>query len=189
MSHYSINFFSTLTLSKLPPMTKVDAAISSIPLTIVTSDDFHNDGIPSDPLLLLGSYIDVELDVRVETTTPNNSDVPNEGKVSDVNRSKLQIKRKITPMCRVNPDRPEWLPNNWTFETIARTGGASARQKDSYYFEPVSGSKFRSKPEVNHFLKTGLKREKLDPNRDVATPFEGKKQKKSGSKKEKKNVD
>ncbi|KAG5581528.1 hypothetical protein H5410_052155 [Solanum commersonii] len=83
-------------------MTKADAAISSIPLTIVTSDDFHND------------------------------------------------------------DRPEWLPNNWTFETIVRTGGASAGQKDCYYFEPVFGSKFRLKPEVNHFLKTGLKREKLD---------------------------
>ncbi|KAH0697749.1 hypothetical protein KY290_015663 [Solanum tuberosum] len=75
MSHYSINFFSTLTLLKLPPMTKADAAVSSIPQTIVTSDDFYNDGIPLDPLLPLGSYIDVELDVRVGTNRPNNSDV------------------------------------------------------------------------------------------------------------------
>ncbi|KAK4724324.1 hypothetical protein R3W88_027103 [Solanum pinnatisectum] len=175
MSHYSINVFSTLTLSKLPPMTKVDVAVFSIPLTNVTSDDFYSDGIPSDPLLPLGSYIDVELDVRVETTTPNYSDVPIEGKVSDVTRSKLQIKRKIIPMCQLNLDRPKWLPNNWTFETKVCTSGASAGQKDRYYFEPVSESKFRSKAQVDDFLKTGLKREKLDPNHDVATPSEDKK--------------
>ncbi|KAG5581534.1 hypothetical protein H5410_052161 [Solanum commersonii] len=145
------------------------------PLTIVTSDDFYNNGIPSDPLLPLGRYIDVELDVRVETTTPNNSDVPNEGKVFDVTRSKLQIKRKITPMCQVNLDRLKWLPNNWTFKTKVRTGGASAGQKDRYYFEPVSGSKFRSKPQVDDFLKTGLKWDKHDPNSDASTPSEGKK--------------
>ncbi|XP_049399916.1 methyl-CpG-binding domain-containing protein 5-like [Solanum stenotomum] len=125
----------------------------------------------------------------LETTKPNNSDVLNEGKVSDVTRTKLQIKRKITPMYRVNPNRPKWLPNNWTFETKVGSGGASAGQKDSYYFEPVTGSKFRLNTQVEDFLKTGLKREKLDLNRDAATPCEGKKQKKSGSKKEKKNVD
>ncbi|KAG5581496.1 hypothetical protein H5410_052123 [Solanum commersonii] len=141
-------------------MTKADAVVSSIPLTIVTSNDFYNDGIPSDPLLPLGSYIDVELDVRVETATPKNSDVPNDGKVSD-------IKRKITPTCQVNPDRPKWLPNNWTFETKVRSNGASAGQKDRYYFESVTKSKFRSKPQVDDFLKTGLKRGKLDPNRDA----------------------
>ncbi|XP_015160105.1 uncharacterized protein [Solanum tuberosum] len=138
-------------------------------------DNFYNDGIPSDPSLPLGSYIDVELDVRVEITTSNNSDVPNEGKVFDVTRSKLQIKRKIIPICRVNPDRLKWLPNNWTFETKVRTGGLSVGQKDRYYFELVSGSKFRSKPQVDDFLKTGRKRKKHDPNCDAATPSEGKK--------------
>ncbi|XP_049399917.1 methyl-CpG-binding domain-containing protein 5-like [Solanum stenotomum] len=111
----------------------------------------------------------------LEITTPNNSDVLNEGKVSDVTRTKLQIKRKITPMYQVNPDRQKWLPNNLTFETKVRSGGASAGQKDRYYFEPVTGSKFRSKTQVEDFLKTGLKREELDLNRDADTPCEGKK--------------
>ncbi|WMV51199.1 hypothetical protein MTR67_044584 [Solanum verrucosum] len=127
-------------------MTKAYATVSFIPPTIVTTDDFYNDGIASDSLLPLGIYIDVELDVRVEITTPNKGDVPIEGKVSDVTCSKFQIKRKITPKRRVNLDRPKWLPENW-----------------------------RSKDEGDHFLKTGhmRKREKFDLNRDVATPSEG----------------
>ncbi|KAG5581498.1 hypothetical protein H5410_052125 [Solanum commersonii] len=60
---------STLTLSKLPPVTKVDTDVSSIPLIIVSSDDLCNDDTPSN---------------YVEITTPNKGDVPNEGKVSDV---------------------------------------------------------------------------------------------------------
>ncbi|KAH0747218.1 hypothetical protein KY290_008928 [Solanum tuberosum] len=65
-------------------MTKADSAISSIPRIIVTSDDFCNDGMPSDLLFPSGTYIDVELDVRVETTTPNKGNKSIEGKVSDV---------------------------------------------------------------------------------------------------------
>ncbi|KAG5581531.1 hypothetical protein H5410_052158 [Solanum commersonii] len=155
-----MNFFSTLTLSKLPPMTKVVVVVSSIPPTISTSNDLYNDRIPSSPLLPLGTYIDVELDVRVETTTPNKADVPNEGKLFDVTRSKLQIKKKITPMHRVNLDRPKWRE--------------SKEKKYRYYFELVSGSKFRPKYEVGHFLKIGRKRAKFNFIRDVATPCEGK---------------
>ncbi|KAG5581529.1 hypothetical protein H5410_052156 [Solanum commersonii] len=70
-------------------MTKADAAVSSIPPTIVTSDNFYNDGIPSNPLL----------DVRVETTTPNNSDVPYEGKVSDVTQSRKHKREKFDLNC------------------------------------------------------------------------------------------
>ncbi|KAK4724326.1 hypothetical protein R3W88_027105 [Solanum pinnatisectum] len=79
-----MDFFSTLALSKLPPMTKVDTNVSSIPLIIVTNNDLCNDDTPSDSLLSSGTYIDVLLDVRVENTTPNKGDVPNEGKVSEV---------------------------------------------------------------------------------------------------------
>lgn len=134
-------------------MTKVDATVSFIPPTIVTTDDFYNDGIASDSLLPLGTYIDVKLDVRVEITTPNKGDIPIEGKVSDVTHSKFQIKSKITPKRRVNLDRPKWLPENWRFETKICTGGATSGKKDRYNFEPVSGSKFRSKDEGDHFLK------------------------------------
>ncbi|KAH0670576.1 hypothetical protein KY290_025990 [Solanum tuberosum] len=107
-----MNLFSTLTLSKLPLMTKADFVVSSIPSIILTNDDFCNYGIPSDPLLPSGTYIDVELDVRIETTTLNKDDVFYERKVSDVTLSKLQIQRKIAPMCRVNLDRLKWLLEN-----------------------------------------------------------------------------
>ncbi|KAG5581524.1 hypothetical protein H5410_052151 [Solanum commersonii] len=84
-----MNSFSTLSLSKLPPMTKANAAVSSIRSIIVTGDNLCNDGIPPDLLLPSGTCIDVELDVRVEIATLNKCDVFNEGKVSDVTPSKL----------------------------------------------------------------------------------------------------
>ncbi|KAK4724325.1 hypothetical protein R3W88_027104 [Solanum pinnatisectum] len=139
-----MNFFSTLTLSKLPPMTKADSNVSPIPQIIVTTDGFYNDGIPLDQLLPLGTYIDVELDVRVETTTPKKGDISIEGKVSDVTLSKLKIERKIMPMCRVNLDRPKWLPENWRVETKVRTTGATAGVFDRYYIEHVFGGKLMS---------------------------------------------
>uniref|UniRef100_M1DYJ3 Uncharacterized protein n=1 Tax=Solanum tuberosum TaxID=4113 RepID=M1DYJ3_SOLTU len=75
-------------------MTKVDADVSSIPSIIFTSDDLCNDNTPSDSLLPSGTNIDVLLDVRVENTTPNKGDVPNEGKVSDVTPSGNRKKAK-----------------------------------------------------------------------------------------------
>jgi len=110
-----MDFFSTLTLLKLRSMTKVDAVVSSIPWIIVTRHDLCNDDIPSDSLLPSGTCIDVVLDVTVENTTLNKGDVPNEGKVSNVTLSKLQIQRKITHMRSVNVDRSKWLPENWRF--------------------------------------------------------------------------
>uniref|UniRef100_M1C9H3 DNA binding protein n=2 Tax=Solanum tuberosum TaxID=4113 RepID=M1C9H3_SOLTU len=130
-------------------MTKADLAISSIPWIIVTSDDFCNDGMPSDLLFPSGTYIDVELDVRVETTTPNEGDISIEGKVSDVILSKLQIQRKIMPICRVKLDRPKWLLENWRFETKVSITGATAGIFDRYYIETVSSDKFRSKNEYS----------------------------------------
>ncbi|KAG5581508.1 hypothetical protein H5410_052135 [Solanum commersonii] len=124
-------------------MTKADSAISSIPRIIVTNDDFCNDGIPSDLLLPSGTYIDVELDVRVETTTPNKGDVSIEGKVSDVIPTKLQIQRKIMPMRQVNQEWPKWLRENWRFESNARFTGATTGFFDRYYIEPVSSDKLR----------------------------------------------
>ena len=99
-------------------MTKVDTADSFIHPAIGTSDDCINDGIYSYQQLPLGIYIDVEFDARAETTTPNKGDVPDEGKHSDVPRSKQQIRRKITRTHQVNLDRPVWLPQNWKFETM-----------------------------------------------------------------------
>ncbi|WMV51200.1 hypothetical protein MTR67_044585 [Solanum verrucosum] len=86
-------------------LTKVGATVSSIPWIIVTRHDLCNDDIPSDSLLPSRTCIDVVLDVTVDNTTLNKGDVPNEGKVSDVTLTKLQIQRKITHMRLVNLDR------------------------------------------------------------------------------------
>ena len=143
MSYYSIDSFFTLPLPKFSPMPKADAAYTLIQLTYVTSDDCVNDGIYSDPLLPLVTYIDVELDVTEETTTPNKGDVPYEGNLSFVPRSKLKIRRKIAPIHHVNLDRPLWLPQDWMFETKVRTIGATVGRVDKFYIEPIFKSKFR----------------------------------------------
>ncbi|KAG5581523.1 hypothetical protein H5410_052150 [Solanum commersonii] len=106
-------------------MTKVGTAVSSIPWIIVTRHDLCNDDIPSDSLLPSGTCIDVVLDVTVDNTTLNKGDVPNEGKVSDVTLSKLQIQRKIMHMCPI------------------RTTGATTGIVERYYTEPITGDKFR----------------------------------------------
>lgn len=104
-----MNFLSTLSISKLCSMTKAELDISFILYIIFTINDFYNDGIPSDQLFPSETYIYVESDLRVETTQPKKSDISIEGEVSDVTICKLLIHMKITPMCRVNLDRPKWL--------------------------------------------------------------------------------
>ncbi|KAG5581499.1 hypothetical protein H5410_052126 [Solanum commersonii] len=103
----------------------INIDVSSIPLIFVTNDNLCNDDTPSNLLLPSGTYIDVLLDIRVENTTPNKGDVPNEGKVSDVTLSKLKIQRKITHMHQVNLDREKWLPENWRFGIKVRTTRAT----------------------------------------------------------------
>ncbi|KAF2291761.1 hypothetical protein GH714_035496 [Hevea brasiliensis] len=53
------------------------------------------------------------------------------------------------------------LPPGWLVEDRVRTSGATAGMVDKYYIEPVSGRRFRSKKEVQHYLETGtLKKNK-----------------------------
>uniref|UniRef100_A0A0V0I0D9 Putative ovule protein n=1 Tax=Solanum chacoense TaxID=4108 RepID=A0A0V0I0D9_SOLCH len=129
------------------------------------------------PVVPSGTYIDVVLDVRVENTTPNKAYVTNEGKVSDVTPSKLQIQRKITSMRLVNLDRSKWLPENWRYETKVCTTGATTVIVDRYYIKPVFGGKFRSKNEVDYFLKAVGKHKKAknNINGDAAITSEEKK--------------
>ncbi|KAH0721421.1 hypothetical protein KY284_006451 [Solanum tuberosum] len=139
-------------------MTKAVVVVSSIPPTIATNDDLYNDCIPSSPLFQLGTYIDVELDVRVETTY----------------QTKVMYLMKGNNLMQLGIGRSG---ENRRFETEVCSAGATTRKKDRYYFEPVSGSKFKSKYEVGHFLKTGCncKRSKFNFNCDDAAPCEGKK--------------
>ncbi|CAN4119181.1 unnamed protein product [Withania somnifera] len=142
------------------------ASIAAIPTATVHGGDNRDESLTPDPLLHSGTYIDVE------TAPPNKG----EGKVSDLapstEESTPEVKRavteaeNVTPVRRVsrstevNVERPSWLPEDWKFETRVRTNGATAGLVDRYYYEPVSGSKFRSKAEVLYFLETGGKRKK-----------------------------
>lgn len=47
-------------------------------------------------------------------------------------------------------NRPSWLPPNWQCKSIARTN--SNKGHDNYYYSPKCHYRFRSKPEVQHFL-------------------------------------
>ncbi|XP_055814626.1 methyl-CpG-binding domain-containing protein 5-like [Solanum dulcamara] len=71
-------------------------------------------------------------------------------------------------------ERPSWLPENWKFQAVLRTSGATAGIIDKYYYEPISGNKFRSKNEVLYFLETGGKRKKesTKSSSTVSTPSE-----------------
>ncbi|GMP88358.1 hypothetical protein CsSME_00040383 [Camellia sinensis var. sinensis] len=65
----------------------------------------------------------------------------------------------------IDRKRPEWLPWGWWIDYRARSSGASAGLVDKYYFDPVSGRRFRSKKEVDYFLETGSTRKrKRDPD-------------------------
>ncbi|XP_077224562.1 uncharacterized protein LOC143857913 isoform X1 [Tasmannia lanceolata] len=50
---------------------------------------------------------------------------------------------------------PEWLPSGWITEIRTRKSGSSAGSHDKYYTDPETGCKFRSKPDVFHYLETG----------------------------------
>ncbi|KAH7550054.1 hypothetical protein ACOSP7_024828 [Xanthoceras sorbifolium] len=79
-----------------------------------------------------------------------------------------------------------WLPPGWKVEDRVRTSGATAGMVDKYYFDPVSGHRFRSKKEVLYFLEFGTKRkrkvENSDPDMESLESSGSRKQKKSGAK-------
>ncbi|KAJ8558435.1 hypothetical protein K7X08_005201 [Anisodus acutangulus] len=183
------------------------AAASSITPETVTGGDFLDNCLPQDPLLQSGTYIDAD------TTTSNKGvlDKPNvnasnlapapvtapapEETPPELTMPASATTETVTPLrnpnrsVEVNVERPSWLPESWKFETKVRASGATAGTVDRYYYEPVSGRKFRSKNEVLYFLETGGKRKKGTPGGDATlllqpseTTPSSKKQKKSGSK-------
>ncbi|XP_013626860.1 PREDICTED: methyl-CpG-binding domain-containing protein 6-like isoform X1 [Brassica oleracea var. oleracea] len=48
-----------------------------------------------------------------------------------------------------------WLPDGWRVEDKVRTSGATAGSVDKYYYEPVTGRRFRSRTEVLYYLEHG----------------------------------
>ncbi|KAF5178487.1 methyl-CpG-binding domain-containing protein [Thalictrum thalictroides] len=53
------------------------------------------------------------------------------------------------------PERLEWLPPGWLMETKIRYKGESIGHKDKYYIDPETGRRFRSKREVQEYVKNG----------------------------------
>ncbi|CAA7036724.1 unnamed protein product [Microthlaspi erraticum] len=58
------------------------------------------------------------------------------------------------PRKRASPGE-DWLPADWTTQVRTRTSGTKAGMVDKFYYEPVTGQKFRSKNEVLYYLKHG----------------------------------
>ncbi|KAH0906816.1 hypothetical protein HID58_038643 [Brassica napus] len=56
---------------------------------------------------------------------------------------------------RAAPGDSNWLPSGWRVEDKVRTSGATAGSVDKYYYEPITGRKFRSKTEVLYYLEHG----------------------------------
>ncbi|KAM3202153.1 hypothetical protein P3L10_029777 [Capsicum annuum] len=180
-------------------MTGHAAASTITPVTVIGGDD----GIPLYSLLQSETYISVETNARFKTAKPNKADFIVEERnevdlatpVSVESKSKMEVQmtelvaetvmpvHKVNRSVEVNVKRSSWLLEDWKFETKVRTNGASAGAVDNYYYEPVSGKRFRSKPDVLHFLEMGG-RCKRSTGGD-ATPSEtpnSKKQKKSSRK-------
>uniref|UniRef100_A0A1J3K1E9 Methyl-CpG-binding domain-containing protein 5 n=1 Tax=Noccaea caerulescens TaxID=107243 RepID=A0A1J3K1E9_NOCCA len=58
------------------------------------------------------------------------------------------------PRKRASPGE-DWLPAGWTTEVRVRTSGTKAGVVDKFYYEPVTGRKFRSRNEVLYYLEHG----------------------------------
>ncbi|XP_016483756.1 methyl-CpG-binding domain-containing protein 5 [Nicotiana tabacum] len=178
-----------------------NAVSSNFPYSVNVNGDFPNDCLPPDPLLQSGTYIHADSNATVETTPerslldePHVSDpmpaapaMESTAEIQTVSPELVTPKRRQNKSVEVTSERPSWLPENWKIEMRVRTSGATAGSTDRYFFEPVSGRKFRSKVEVLYFLETGGKRKKGNTGNE-ATPSEtskSQKQKKGGSKTQK----
>nr|7FEO_A Chain A, Methyl-CpG-binding domain-containing protein 5 [Arabidopsis thaliana]7FEO_B Chain B, Methyl-CpG-binding domain-containing protein 5 [Arabidopsis thaliana] len=58
------------------------------------------------------------------------------------------------------PGDDNWLPPDWRTEIRVRTSGTKAGTVDKFYYEPITGRKFRSKNEVLYYLEHGTPKKK-----------------------------
>ncbi|CAH8386427.1 unnamed protein product [Eruca vesicaria subsp. sativa] len=63
-------------------------------------------------------------------------------------KSAQQSRKRSAPL-------DSWLPDGWRVEDKVRTSGATAGSVDKYYYEPVTGRRFRSRTEVLYYLEHG----------------------------------
>ncbi|XP_010426094.1 PREDICTED: methyl-CpG-binding domain-containing protein 5-like [Camelina sativa] len=88
---------------------------------------------------------------------------PPENTANPVDSSKSR--KRATP-----GDDNNWLPPDWRTEVRVRTSGTKAGVVDKFYYEPITGRKFRSKNEVLYYLEHGTPKKavkKADNNGDL----------------------
>ncbi|KAG2299790.1 hypothetical protein Bca4012_011384 [Brassica carinata] len=86
---------------------------------------------------------------------------------------------------RAAPGDNNWLPPGWRVEDKVRTSGATAGSVDKYYYEPITGRKFRSRTEVLYYLEHGTSKKgskKSDNSDSNSDHFEGQGSNKSSKK-------
>ena len=74
---------------------------------------------------------------------------PSPSKINSRN-SEQKLSSSSSSSSSSSNNRPSWLPPNWQCKSIARTN--SNKDHDNYYYSPKCQYRFRSKPEVQHFL-------------------------------------
>ncbi|XAR55051.1 hypothetical protein NMG60_11030427 [Bertholletia excelsa] len=67
---------------------------------------------------------------------------------------KRRSKNKTMPLEEKSKKTPEWLPQGWAVELRIRKSGSSIGRTYKCYIDPLTGTKFYSKPEVFEYLKT-----------------------------------
>ncbi|XP_062161031.1 methyl-CpG-binding domain-containing protein 5-like isoform X3 [Alnus glutinosa] len=149
--------------------------------------------LPSDPLLDFDSFIDATATATGGHRTPEKLRMHRSSSSASAflaSENSNGAEQNAASPAGAQPRRapaasPDWLPSGWSIEDRVRSSGATAGTVDRYYFDPVSGIRFRSKTEVLYFLETGTKRKKkkLMENSDADTMGSGgQKQKKSATK-------
>ncbi|XP_050140976.1 methyl-CpG-binding domain-containing protein 5-like [Malus sylvestris] len=149
----------------------------------------HSDS-PHDPLLRPGSFIDATTTAttsngRTPIQTKNPHKAPQQSNRSEPGAGAESTEGGAGRAKRKGVSEPleNWLPPGWSVQEKVRSSGLTAGSTDRYYFDPVSGRRFRSKIEVLRFLETGTTKKAKTENASAdKTSVEG-----SGSQKQKKS--
>ncbi|KAL6195575.1 hypothetical protein ACLB2K_031193 [Fragaria x ananassa] len=124
----------------------------------------------SDPLLQSGVFIDA-------STMEESQEVGKAQSNGTADGSAGRAKAKGS-----DPMSMDWLPAGWRVEYKVRSSGATAGSTDRYYYDPVSGRRFRSKKEVLHFLETGTPKKNANSDKNTVESSASKRQRKSSTK-------
>ncbi|VVB16585.1 unnamed protein product [Arabis nemorensis] len=151
---------------------------------------------PPDPLLASGSFISSDTTAgdssanrrpiqgvtrvigsgqNVRIGMPKGTDQVHQSPGNSAQRAESKSRKRAAP-------GDNWLPPGWKVEDKIRTSGATAGSVDKYYYEPVTGQRFRSRNEVLYYLEHGTSKKgaRKAANTDFRSDqFEGQGSKKS----------